>query len=264
MQPRSGYWNDLTTDDFGNIDRENTIALLPVGAVEQHGPHLPLGTDATIGEGIVARCLAQVPDGISLLILPMQSIGDSVEHESFPGTLSVSTETLLTLWTEIGESVARAGLKKLIVFNSHGGQRQVVDIVAHRLRARLGMLVVRATYFSFGVPDNSVDEHELAHGIHGGTAETSLMLSLAPHTVRTHECKNFVPISVAMRDEYALLGAEKPIGFGWSSQDLHPQGVAGDATAATPELGHTLLEHAASQLATLVCDTAKFPLSSLR
>ena len=264
MGLKSGYWADLATTDFDSLDPEAVIALLPVGATEQHGPHLPLGTDTEINHGIVARALAEVPDDVTLLVLPTLPVGDSGEHGDFPGTLSLPAELLIGLWTEIGASVARAGLRKLVIFNSHGGQTQVVDIVAQRLRKDFGMLVVRATYFHFGTPDGIFGAEELAHGIHGGAVETSMMLDLRPELVRKEAAANFRPLSLDMKGDYEILRPEGPAGFAWASQDLHPSGAAGDASQADHKKGQQLLDHAAERLVAVLRDLRRAPLSLLR
>ncbi len=264
MGLKSGYWADLATTDFDSLDPEAVIALLPVGATEQHGPHLPLGTDTEINRGIVERVLAGIPDDLTLLVLPTLPVGDSEEHGDFPGTLSLPAELLIGLWAEIGASVARAGLRKLVIFNSHGGQTQVVDIVAQRLRKDFGMLVVRATYFHFGTPDGIFGAEELAHGIHGGAVETSMMLDLRPELVRREAAANFRPLSLEMEGDYEILQPEGPAGFAWASQDLHPSGAAGDASQADPEKGRQLLDHAAERLVAVLRDLRRAPLSLLR
>src|SRR5690606_11280209 len=182
---RTGYWHELTTADFGRPEPERTVALLPVAAIEQHGPHLPLATDAIINDAIVRTALPRVAPDCTLLVLPAQNVGLSPEHTSFAGTLSIRDVTLLEAWTDIGRSVARAGLRKLVVLNTHGGQKTLVDLLAMRLRAELGMLVVRATYFAFGSPPGLFDPAEAAHDIHGGEVETSLLLHVRPDLVRT-------------------------------------------------------------------------------
>jgi creatinine amidohydrolase len=258
---RSGYWQDLTTADFAGLDPERTVALLPVAAVEQHGPHLPLGTDAIINAGLVRTALPKVTAEAAVLVLPALDVGLSPEHMSFPGTLSVADMTLAAAWTDIGRSVARAGLRKLVILNTHGGQKALVDLVALRLRAELGMLAVRATYFAFGAPPGLFASE---HDIHGGEVETSLLLHLAPQLVRREALADFrgLPHELARRNE--LLGAEKPIGIGWLSQDLNPLGVCGNAAQADAVRGEQHLEFLAARLARLIGEVAATPLAVLR
>lgn len=173
----------MSTAEFEAMDAERCIALLPVGATEQHGPHLPVSVDADINAGILSRALELLPNDVPLTCLPPVSYGKSVEHDDFSGTVSLSTNTLIAMWTDIGEAVARAGVKKLIIFNSHGGQPQVMEIVARDLRKRFGMLVVTVSWFGFGLPEGIFEEDELKHGLHAGDVETSIMLHLHPDLV---------------------------------------------------------------------------------
>ena len=262
--PPSGAWGDLTTQDFEGLDPEAVIALLPVGAMEQHGPHLPLDTDSAINRVVVTRTLAKLPDDLSLQVLPPLDVGDSGEHGDFPGTLALEPETTIALWSEIGAGVARAGLRKLVLFNSHGGQTQIVDIVAQRLRRDHRMLVVRANSFDLGLPAGLIDAEERAHGIHGGMIETSMMLAIAPQRVRMDKAKDFVPLSRRLARDHQLLGTEQPVGFGWQTQDLNPEGACGDASKADAETGERLLEHLAERLALLIHELRHTPLSILR
>lgn len=261
----SGHWWCLTSRDFASLDVERTVAVLPVAAVEQHGAHLPLATDAVINEGIVDAMLVQVADDADLcvLVLPAQNVGDSLEHTGFPGTLSAQPEHLIGSWTDIGRSVARAGVRKLVVFNSHGGQVPEVDIVARRLRAELQMLVVRASYFDFGAPAGLISADELEHGFHGGEVETSLVLHLRPELVRQDGLRDYVGLPFRMAGGNELLGPERPVGFGWMAQDIHEAGVSGNARAADAMRGAELLEYLGQRLATLVREVATFPLSVL-
>jgi creatinine amidohydrolase len=261
---QSGYWQDRTTADFRLVDPERTVALLPVAAVEQHGPHLPLSTDAVINDGVVRAALPQVPAKAALLVLPALTIGLSPEHTSFAGTLTIADTTVADAWTDVGRSVARAGVRKLVIFNTHGGQKALVDLVAMRLRAELGMLVARASYFAFGAPPGLFDAAEAAHDLHGGEVETSLMLHLRPDLVRVAALADFrgLPHELAARNR--VLGAEKPIGIGWRSEDLNPAGACGNATRADANKGAKHLAHLAERLALLVAEMAATPLSTLR
>jgi creatinine amidohydrolase len=261
---QSGYWQDRTTADFRLLDAETTVALLPVAAIEQHGPHLPLSTDAVINDGLVRAALALISSRTTLLVLPCLGVGLSPEHSSFPGTLSITDATLADAWTDVGRSVGRAGVRKLVILNTHGGQKGLVDLVAMRLRAELGMLVARATYFAFGAPPALFDSGERAHDIHGGEVETSLMLHLAPQLVRKDAIADFsgLPHELAARNR--VLGAEKPIGIGWCAQDLHPSGACGNAARADASKGAKHLAHLADGLATLVAELAATPLATLK
>jgi creatinine amidohydrolase len=264
MMPRR-YWQDMTTADFARLDLARVIALLPVAAIEQHGPHLPVAVDACINRGVVEHLAARLPDDLPVTMLPLMPIGKSNEHAAFPGTLTLSAETLIRLWTEIGESVARAGIRKLVILNSHGGQPQVMDIVARDLRVRHAMFVVTLSYWGVGKPAGLFPDSELRHGIHGGSAETSMMLYLRPDLVRDAERRNFVPASVALERDYRYLRPEGAgVGFGWQTQDLHPDGACGDATDADAERGRRIIEHAADGLVELLRDVDRFPLATLK
>jgi creatinine amidohydrolase len=260
---RSRYWQDLTTKDFAGIDTERTIAVLPVGAVEQHGPHLPVWVDSAINCGIVGRAVPQIPGELSVLVLPMMPVGKSDEHQAFPGTLSLSAETLIRVWTEIGESVHRAGIRKLVLFNSHGGQPQIMDIVARDLRVRLKMFVVPCSWFSLGLPEGLFPPSEVEHGIHGGGIETSMMLHLHSDLVRQAERRKFDSLSIEMAQEFKYLTPEGKIRFGWQTQDLNLFGACGDARDADAERGAVLVDHAARCFVELLGEVDRFPLDAL-
>ena len=256
----TAFWHDMRTTDFASVDADRTIALLPVAAVEQHGPHLPLSTDAVINEGIVRLMMQRLPAGGSVLVLPALTVGDSLEHTAFKGTLSVDLQALLGLWLSIGHSVARAGVRKLVIFNSHGGQRAHVDQVALRLRVDCGMLVVRAHSFALGVPTGLFDTDELTHGLHGGAVETSLMLHLRPDLVRQAALANFPSTGRTLAAQGGVLGLEEAAGLGWMMEDVNPDGACGNATAATAAKGERLLDHLADRLVRLLGEVARHPL----
>jgi creatinine amidohydrolase len=257
-------WSEMTTRDFAGPDVARWIAILPVAAIEQHGPHLPVEVDACINAGIIRRMLEILPAELPVTVLPPMPVGKSNEHLAFPGTLTLSAETLIRLWTELGDSVARAGVRKLLIFNSHGGQPQIVDIVARELRVRHGMFVVAASSYALGKPPGLFPDTELKHGIHGGSVETSIIMHLRPDLVRRDQLKNFTPLSVAMEREYEILVPEGKVGFGWQTQDLHPEGACGDATDADPERGRQLVEHAAARFVTLLREIDRFDLATLK
>ncbi|WP_375462904.1 creatininase family protein [uncultured Methylobacterium sp.] len=259
----SRWWWDLTTAEFARLDWSDMVAILPVAAVEQHGPHLPVRVDAAINAGIVARAVALMPDDLPALVLPMLPIGKSDEHVAYPGTLSLSHETLARLWIETAESVHRAGCRRLLILNSHGGQPQVMEIVIRALRVRLGMLAVGCGWGGITATDDLFTASERRHGIHGGEIETSAMRHLHPDLVRMEEARDFVPLSVALEAAGGLLTPEGRVGFGWMAQDLHPAGVSGNAAAADAGRGADLVERAARALVRLTREVSAFPLAHL-
>lgn len=256
-------WVEMTTVEFSALPG-NTVAVLPVAAIEQHGPHLPVYVDACINQGVLDRALALMPDDLPVTVLPMQAIGKSNEHLAFPGTLTFSVETLIRIWTELGEAVHRAGIRKLLLFNSHGGQPQVMDIVARELRVRHEMFVVCAASHSFGAPPGDYSDAELRHGIHGGEVETSMMLALRPDLVRMELAADFVPSSVALAEEYRHLTPEGRIGFGWQTQDLHISGACGNARGADAVRGQRAIDHAAHGLVELLHEIHRYPLANIK
>lgn len=257
------FWTDLTTAEMGALDGADAIAILPVAAVEQHGPHLPLGTDLAIAEGYVARIVPRLPDR-PILFLPIQAVGASAEHLSFPGTLSLAPETALAAWGGIGAQVHAAGVRRLVILNTHGGNVPVIDLLARRLRERHGMLAVTASMHRFGYPEGLFSADERVHGIHGGDIETSLMLAFRPDLVRRGEARDFVPFSREMEDRFAVLRANHPVGFGWMSEDLHPSGAMGNAAAASAEKGEAAVAHGVAGFLALLEDVARFDLSGFR
>ncbi len=160
-------WAEMTAQDLAaGVDKARWIAVLPLAAVEQHGPHLPLEVDVIIAEAYLARTRKLIPAELPVTFLPLQSIGLSQEHVAFPGTRTLSAEAAIRAWTEIGDSVHRAGLRKLLLITSHGGNTAVMDIVARDLRARNAMLVVTCGWHRFGYPDGLFSAEEQRHGIH--------------------------------------------------------------------------------------------------
>ncbi|MCB1491158.1 MAG: creatininase family protein [Rhodobiaceae bacterium] len=257
-------WIENTTEDFEGLDPEKAIAVLPVAAIEQHGPHLPVATDTAIAQGNIARVLDLLPDDLEPVFLPVQQIGKSNEHLAFPGTLTFTSETLVRMWTEIGDSVARAGFRKMIIVNSHGGNVQAMEIVARELRVRHGMFVVASSWSRFGQPEGLYDADELRFGIHAGDMETSMMLYLTPDLVKMDKAENFVPASVEMESDYKRLRATGNVAaFGWMSQDLNEKGACGNAANATAEKGQKSNDFAARAFIELLEDVTRFPLSAL-
>ena len=258
------FWQDMTTLDFAGAPEGNWVAILPVAAIEQHGPHLPVVTDTAIGEAYIRRVIELMPAEMKASFLPIQAIGKSNEHIASPGTLTLSWETLTRVLIETGESVARAGIKKLILANSHGGNISVLDIVARELRVTHGMLVV-ATHWSrlAGVPDGLYSDWEGRYGIHGGDMETSVMLAARPDLVRMDKAERFVSAQERLAQRYKYLRAHGTAAFGWQAQDLSPAGTVGDATLATATKGRETIDHIARAFIDLIADVAAFDLHDL-
>lgn len=256
-------WTELATTDFAAPNRARAIAVLPLAAIEQHGPHLPLGVDAMIMDGLLARVAARLPENSPALFLPVQTIGASLEHSDFPGTLTLSHETMLRVVTEIGESVFRAGLRKLVLLNSHGGNSPILSQAALILRERCKALVVTCSWSRFGYPPDLFGAEEIAHGIHGGAVETSLMLAFRPELVDMDEAKNFAPKTLDFARDFKWLRADRPAGFGWMARDLSPDGAMGDASAASAENGAALADFWAGAFLELLRDVDAFELTTL-
>src|SRR5262249_14200228 len=216
-----------------------------------------------IVEAYVARARKLLPDALKATFLPLQAVGTSHEHRAFAGTLTLAPETVARVLADMGQSVHRAGIRKLVFANGHGGNVAALDMVALELRERLGMLAVPCSFSRFGYPDGLFAADEIAHGIHGGAVETSLMLAARPDLVRTDLAKDFVPASAAMAREFKWLRAGGPVGFGWMSQDLNPSGAIGDAILATAAKGEAALAHGARAFVELLEDVARFDLARL-
>jgi creatinine amidohydrolase len=261
---KSHWWWDLSASDFAALDMSAMVALLPVGAVEQHGPHLPVRVDAAINAGIVARAVESLAPDAPVLVLPALPIGKSDEHLAYAGTLTLSHETLARVWYEVAASVFRAGCRRIVFFNSHGGQPQVMEIVCRDLRVKLGMFAVGCSWFRITDADDLFSAAEQEFGIHAGEVETSMMLHLHGDLVDMAQAGNFEPVSVAMARSKGLLTPEGAIGYGWQIQDLHPSGACGNAAAADAARGGAIVERAARQLVRLLDEVAKHPLDSIK
>jgi len=256
----SRYWSELTTRDFAALDAASTVAVLPLGATEQHGPHLPLGVDTLLADGIVQATLPLLPASLPVLFLPTQSIGLSPEHARYAGTLTLSAETLIRLWKEIGAGVARAGVKKLLLFNAHGGHIGAMDVVARELREAHDLIVYSVNWFHLplaGAP--AIDRYD----VHAGQSETAMMLALHPALVRRDAALDFASSSQQRNVDFPVLGNGRSAKFGWAMQDLNPAGAAGNAAAATAEQGAAYVAAAAQQLALVLDEFSRLPLDTL-
>ena len=274
MQNPSRYWAHWSTRDFSALrdagQLASTIAVLPVAAIEQHGPHLPLNVDTALVDGVVAATLPCLRDDVPALFLPTQAVGFSPEHARFAGTLTLKADTVIRLWTELGESVAATGVRKLVLLNAHGGQVGLLDVVARDLRARLGMLVYSINWFGLPLVGPAGEDvnalfsaHEHRFGIHAGEIETSMMLALAPGLVDMARAENFASTSEDRAQQFAILGNGKSAKLGWQIQDYNAAGAVGNAAAATADKGRAVLDAAGRALAQALAEIHQLPADTL-
>lgn len=270
MKSQARHWSDLSTADFASLDKARAIAVLPVAATEQHGPHLPLSVDTDIVNGVIAAALPHITPHLPVLFLPTQAVGFSPEHTRFPGTLTLKAETVLRVWTEIGECVAASGVKKLVLFNAHGGQVGAMDLVARDLRARLGMLVYSVSWFNLPLTDAqgqdvnalfSAEEHRF--GVHAGEIETALMLALSPARVHMDQAGYFRSSSQDRAQQFPILGNGRSAKLGWMMQDYNASGAVGNAGAASADKGRAVLDAAGRALAHLLGEIDRLPPDTL-
>ena len=269
--PPQRFWADLKTTDFAHLPLARVIAILPVAATEQHGPHLPLSVDTDLAHGVVQACLPHLPDDLPALFLPTQAVGYSPEHAAFAGTLSLRAETLIHLWTDLAESVAASGVRKLVLFNTHGGQVSAMDLVARDLRARLGLLVYSVSWFNLPLLGEDgedltqrFDAREHRFGVHAGAIETAMMRALKPERVDMAQAQTFRSSAQDRAERFPILGNGRSAKLAWQMQDYHPSGAAGDAASARVEDGQALVCAAGRALARLLQEMDRLPSDTLR
>ena len=270
MNLPSKFWADLTSRHFSQLAASDvinqTVAVLPVAAIEQHGPHLPVSVDTTLVNGVIEAALQHLPADLPVLFMPTQQVGKSNEHIRYPGTLTLSAQTLISVWMELGACVARAGIKKLVLFNSHGGQVSVMDIVARDLRTAHDLMVFSSNWYTLPLGDevmNLFTSAEHRFGIHAGDMETSMMLALREKYVDMAHAQHFHTQSEERAKKYPVLGNGMSAKLGWQMQDYNPFGAAGDASIATSAKGHAVLNAAGLQLARLLQEVSSLPLSTI-
>ena len=274
MKLPSHFWSNLTSRQFAQLaassDIAQVVAVLPVAATEQHGPHLPVSVDTTLVEGVIAATLPHLKDDLSVLFMPTQAVGKSNEHIRFPGTLTLSAQTLINVWMELGACVARAGIKKLVLLNSHGGQVSVMDIVARDLRTAHDLMVFSTNWYTLPLGAEVLnlfppDEHRF--GIHAGDMETSMMLALEEKSGERHidmtQARDFKSTAQDRAAKYPILGNGSSAKLGWQVQDYNAMGAAGNASIASATKGHALINAAGVQLAQLLREVSDLPLSTL-
>ena len=258
------FAEELTSPEFGAFVSARTVGVLPLAAIEPHGPHLPLSTDCDIARGHLHHLPDFVGEDTDVLILPLQTIGYSAEHAPLSGVFSHTPEHLLQTWTDVIAPFRLAGGRRIILVSSHGGNSETVGLLATRLRAEHTMLAVTAAWLRFGQPPDLFADEELLYGIHGGAVETSLMLHYWPEAVRTENFADFPSLAATVDRESQVLSVHGRTRMGWISADLNPAGVTGNALDASAEKGAASAHHALSSFADLVADVAAFDLAQFR
>jgi creatinine amidohydrolase/Fe(II)-dependent formamide hydrolase-like protein len=251
----------LTTREIAALDGDQVLVVLPIGAVEQHGPHLPVLTDAMIVEAVLTRALESRPDDGRVWTLPVQAYGKSNEHSGFAGTVGLRGETLAATLKDLARGVHASGLRRLMFLNAHGGNPEIVDYVARDLREELGILCFTAHPFRFGLSVDIISSVEGGYGIHGGESETSLMLAIAPELVRAEHYTPELPPVRAFMKRFTLKG---PASFGWLTRDLSRSGTIGDPRAASAGKGEAILAAEATLVGELIEEALALRLEPLR
>ncbi|MDF1776947.1 MAG: creatininase family protein [Rhizobiaceae bacterium] len=236
------------------------IAVLPLGAHEQHGPHLPFETDAIIAQAIADAAATALPADLPVTFLPVEPVGYSPEHMDVAGTRSLSWDEAIRRWLAIAEKLHAQGIRKFVMLNAHGGNSPLMTIVATEARVRFNMLAVATAWTRFGLPPAIVSPNEKALGIHAGDIETSVMLALRPDLVDMGKAADFGSYQARLAKSATHLRAYGPHAFGWKMSDLNSRGAAGNAQAATAQKGHLLVEHSVRGLLELLRDVHDFDL----
>ena len=252
------YWVDLPATVFDGKALRDHIAVLPLGAIEQHGPHLPLGTDSSIAQGMLDAVAEKLADAARVLFLPLLEVTNSVEHTNRPGTLSLGRDLTFRLLVEVARSVSRAGVRKLVIVNAHGGNVGAMVDASHTIRAELGMLCVATNWMRLGLPDGVIRSEEKAIDIHGGQLETAIMLALRPDLVSLNKAERFSSLQSRLSHDFELLRAYGLIGFGWMGTDLDASGAVGDATKGDAEDGARIIAYQAERMVRLLDEVARF------
>ncbi|EAU43301.1 putative creatine amidohydrolase [Fulvimarina pelagi HTCC2506] len=254
------FFEDWTTEKMAEAraDLPGVVPILPLAAMESHGPHLPLGTDAILAREMVYLVDERADDDWPGVFLPVQNFGVSTEHTHFAGTIDLGWRTMGETIFAIGRSLERAGFTKMALVNAHGGNAAMMGQISVDLRAKTGLLAATCSWLRFGFPDGLLPAGEISDGIHGGAVETSLMLHFRPDLVHFERMGVFHSRQAEMREENRYLTAHGRLGFGWMSDDLNPAGVVGDSSLAEPEIGRAIAEHQADAFITFIDEVAAF------
>ncbi|MEM9777252.1 MAG: creatininase family protein [Chloroflexota bacterium] len=249
------YLAHMTSPVVAALDKQDGVVILPIGAVEQHGPHLPLITDTMIATHALDATLAQLPDDLKVWALPPQSYGKSNEHINFAGTITLSAETLIAVLHDIAASVARAGFRRLAFLNGHGGNMALLNMIARDIRIATGMMVFCIHGIQYGTPSFEMSEKEWTYGLHSGETETSLILAMAPELVQMELAPTSYPDFPETDTGLFFTGNASAA---WLADDWSDTGVFGDATLGSAEKGEALLKAAVENLTKLFAVLSRF------
>ncbi len=243
--------------------KDKTIAILPLGAHEYHGEHLPLTTDAVIAQAFAKNIEKLSCDRQKIITLEGENIGYSVEHGGREGTKTLEYSQAIDRWVAIGADCYKNGIDRFLILNAHGGNSPLMNIVITELRCRFKMLAVATSWGRFGLPEGLMTVEEKALDIHAGFIETSLMLYLAPETVNMEKAQNFSNWQKELQEKFKYLRAYGPFPFGWKMADINRSGAAGNALAANREAGKAIFDHAMEGFRGLVEDMFAFDIDEL-
>jgi creatinine amidohydrolase/Fe(II)-dependent formamide hydrolase-like protein len=255
--PASRYLPYLTSPEIKALPKDKAAVVLSVASVEQHGPHLPVITDSLVGQTLLGKALEQLDPSVQVWVIPPLCYGKSNEHRPFPGTLTLSAQTLAAVVRDVALSVARAGFRRLVLLNSHGGNPPVLDYIARDLHEETGMQLFSIMISRMGLQDAVTDPDEAAWGMHAGDSETSWVLALAPelvHMDRTVGVGDYPRMPAGTRH----LAVRGPVGFAWLTADLSAMGVLGNPRTATAEKGQTYVAATVAKLAGVIEEIASF------
>lgn len=231
------------------LPKASTLLILPTAAIEQHGHHLPLATDTLINNVLLGRALSLLPAELPVYALPPVCYGKSNEHIGFPGTLTLSAATYMAVLHDIGASLAAAGFKKLVLYNSHGGNTSLNDVMARDLRAEFGLRTFHMNS-SAGAKAEGLSPQEAKYGFHAGEWETAVLLSATPDLVDTSA---YTANYIATLEDHIILSPEQgAVNFAWLTRDIAPSGVMGDPRSATADNGERWIAAAATRVAAAI------------
>ncbi|GAE33133.1 creatininase family protein [Halalkalibacter akibai] len=249
----------LSTKQVTELPKDKGVVVLPIGAIEQHGPHLPVYTDTLIAEGLLTTAFEQLSQEDQVWMLPPLPYGKSTEHVNHPGTFTLSSQTLQQVILDIGSSVKASGFRRIVLFNTHGGNNDLLNMIARELRIETELMVFRMNGMDFKAEIASLfSPEELSYGIHGGDVETSLILAIE---------ENWVEMALAPKEfydyEHALDIKGGPY-VAWVMDDLSNSGISGNATEATKEKGIEILLRLGSKIASTLQVISSFEMRDLK